>query len=917
MKINPSLNPHLICVLCGGYLIDATTIVECLHSFCKTCIVRYLETSKFCPICDVQVHKTKPFTNIRLDHTLQDLVYKLVPGLFHNEMKRRRNFYKELGKDVDKLWDDPNRLEYYLDDDGEIQRERVIFAEDEQISLALQLSADGKPPSLPVKSTDKKGKPVDEAGDCRYLLCPAVVTIGLLKKFIRMKFSLSDRFQIDIYHTSEALGDCLTLIDVAYIYMWRRKGPLCLYYTVYKNPAKKTKHEITCTETLGEEEKATEEETLGSTEKKKNITNGEVKPETDVKPAETVSEKGTEAFGSTQEKDCKTVVQSPSVDTTEEVCTTVSTTDEEVCTTVSTTDTKEKSADLLVSPKPTNDNSAATDNVHIDNVEKREEAKTERSEKVNVSVEKDKNKSGEKPPSEKEGNSNIGRKCDASDTGSNKTKIIALEPGKTRCMDVFTPVLPQNSVSSFSATCVPVKSPSKKEKHRQDKPQSSHTVSKPTAAILVVPTTENSTSNGNRGIPKLKLNTSKYTSQGIVTKSATLTTPIYHPRSIQKRPASPKDPQGSEKPSKEKMAKMNVTQETNAKSTVEKKPDSAKSSPSKKTSTDKNTADQTTKPSSSSSSAKPKLSQNGSAIKTPSNGNPKNAKNDHNGKPPQNHKTTNHVPAIAAAAAPPNAAKKSSKPSSSNGQKLKLTVPYSSYTCYTNGLTIPSPIGLSPTVSSPRPFPPSSLNRTLSSSPTRRKTSSPSRRVPTTTSNGRLTPGSSVSPSSLYSLSPSPTNRSFPTSPSPHSTFNPAARMLQTSPLARQMSSSTGRIFSFPDRGPPITHLPITVPTAHSHLNLRLNVSPMYSSNASPQNGDLPQDLSIKKKTSSSDESETPPPPPSTTLKIPIKVPIKTNGLQNGEIDKFAFTDDEEIASSPPVGSRKLHPIKAEPTTGT
>lgn len=44
--------------------------------------------------------------------------------------------------DVDKLWDDPNRLEYYLDDDGEIQRERVIFAEDEQISLALQLSSE-------------------------------------------------------------------------------------------------------------------------------------------------------------------------------------------------------------------------------------------------------------------------------------------------------------------------------------------------------------------------------------------------------------------------------------------------------------------------------------------------------------------------------------------------------------------------------------------------------------------------------------------------------------------------------------------------------------------------------------------------------------------------------------------------------
>lgn len=26
------LNPHLMCALCGGYFIDATTIVECLHS---------------------------------------------------------------------------------------------------------------------------------------------------------------------------------------------------------------------------------------------------------------------------------------------------------------------------------------------------------------------------------------------------------------------------------------------------------------------------------------------------------------------------------------------------------------------------------------------------------------------------------------------------------------------------------------------------------------------------------------------------------------------------------------------------------------------------------------------------------------------------------------------------------------------
>ena len=49
------LNTHLVCHLCKGYFVDATTIIECLHSFCKSCIVRYLDTSSFCPICDVQV----------------------------------------------------------------------------------------------------------------------------------------------------------------------------------------------------------------------------------------------------------------------------------------------------------------------------------------------------------------------------------------------------------------------------------------------------------------------------------------------------------------------------------------------------------------------------------------------------------------------------------------------------------------------------------------------------------------------------------------------------------------------------------------------------------------------------------------------------------------------------------------------
>ena len=34
-------------------------------SVCKSCIVRYLEFSSYCPVCDVLVHKTRPRVNLR------------------------------------------------------------------------------------------------------------------------------------------------------------------------------------------------------------------------------------------------------------------------------------------------------------------------------------------------------------------------------------------------------------------------------------------------------------------------------------------------------------------------------------------------------------------------------------------------------------------------------------------------------------------------------------------------------------------------------------------------------------------------------------------------------------------------------------------------------------------------------------
>ncbi|KAG9338165.1 hypothetical protein JZ751_027033 [Albula glossodonta] len=116
------LNEHIVCYLCAGYFIDATTITECLHTFCKSCIVKYLQTSKYCPMCNIKIHETQPLLNLKLDRVMQDIVYKLVPGLQESEDKRIKEFYQSRG------------LERIIQPSGDAH----FYRYDEQVSLCLE-----------------------------------------------------------------------------------------------------------------------------------------------------------------------------------------------------------------------------------------------------------------------------------------------------------------------------------------------------------------------------------------------------------------------------------------------------------------------------------------------------------------------------------------------------------------------------------------------------------------------------------------------------------------------------------------------------------------------------------------------------------------------------------------------------------
>ncbi|XP_059478610.1 polycomb group protein Psc-like [Neocloeon triangulifer] len=235
------LRSHLVCGICMGYFVDATTINECLHTFCRSCIVKYLDTSNYCPMCDVQIHKSKPLQNLRPDKMLQDLVYKVVPSFYSSEMHKRREFYsksKEKGiltPEADNLMTPEMRGE-----PGDSQH----YSPDESISLSLEYYIDNDEETDDENQEEDDDEPEEEESDAeqkpnptrRYYKCPAAVCIRILKKLLRSKYGLPENEKVDIIYKKECLPEHFTLMDVGYIFSCKKKGLLKFYFRFYTRP---------------------------------------------------------------------------------------------------------------------------------------------------------------------------------------------------------------------------------------------------------------------------------------------------------------------------------------------------------------------------------------------------------------------------------------------------------------------------------------------------------------------------------------------------------------------------------------------------------------------------------------------------------------------------------------------------------
>ncbi|PRP77246.1 putative Locus-specific chromosome binding protein [Planoprotostelium fungivorum] len=211
------LNEFLVCSLCMGYIKDAHTIVECLHTFCKSCITKYLRDKTDCPTCEVALGPY-PLDKIKFDRQIHNIVCKIFPQFEAEDAEEERKYYSSVGLKTDPPpapapapannngKPDANKQPY-----KKVKKEdKSVFYTDE---VGFELNVDEK-------NTNPELRPLDKP----FIRTSAKVTVKHLKKYIlnKLHIDLEKAPQVEIRYRGEVLGSEHTL---AYIFKSRGTDP--------------------------------------------------------------------------------------------------------------------------------------------------------------------------------------------------------------------------------------------------------------------------------------------------------------------------------------------------------------------------------------------------------------------------------------------------------------------------------------------------------------------------------------------------------------------------------------------------------------------------------------------------------------------------------------------------------------------
>uniref|UniRef100_W5LV90 Polycomb group ring finger 5b n=1 Tax=Lepisosteus oculatus TaxID=7918 RepID=W5LV90_LEPOC len=217
-------NHFITCYVCKGYLIKPTTVTECLHTFCKSCIVQHFEDSNDCPKCGIQVHETNPLEMLRLDNTLEEIIFKLVPGLREKEQQQEIEFWRKNNSKENGEGESPKSKRARIEDEEEENGDQDYHRSDPQIAICLDC----------LRNNGQSGENVVKGLMKKFIRCSTRVTVGTIKKFLSLKLKLPSSYELDVLCNGEIMGKDHTM-EFIYMTRWRLRGENSTVYVVHKS----------------------------------------------------------------------------------------------------------------------------------------------------------------------------------------------------------------------------------------------------------------------------------------------------------------------------------------------------------------------------------------------------------------------------------------------------------------------------------------------------------------------------------------------------------------------------------------------------------------------------------------------------------------------------------------------------------
>ncbi|XP_048579583.1 polycomb group RING finger protein 2 isoform X2 [Nematostella vectensis] len=166
---------------------------------------------------EVWYNGKRPLLNIRADNVLQDIVYKVVPGMYFEEKKRRKECEEQLKKSRN-----PEKPAQEVCDtkNTDKEKEQTTVEPDIEDPICLTLEFYKR----------RKNTSEQQIFPTRYLRCTSSVTVSVIKKFLTIKFGIPPTHKSELIRSDEILDDNLTMKELTRIYGIFSKSHLDLQY---------------------------------------------------------------------------------------------------------------------------------------------------------------------------------------------------------------------------------------------------------------------------------------------------------------------------------------------------------------------------------------------------------------------------------------------------------------------------------------------------------------------------------------------------------------------------------------------------------------------------------------------------------------------------------------------------------------